>query len=117
MLEPQRDVPRSLLRAGVIGVLAYAIPILLILLALPKDQLSNVGGFLDAYQAVASVSPSPLATALGWLIALALILTLASAGDTWLMGADRTYAGTALDGAAPLILGRFSARFGNAAGK
>ncbi|WP_069804167.1 APC family permease [Thermogemmatispora onikobensis] len=112
MFEPQRDVPRSLLRAGLIGVLAYAIPILVILLALPKDQLSNVGGFLDAYQAVASILPAPVATALGWLIALALILTLASAGGTWLMGADRTYAVTALDGAAPLILGRFSARFG-----
>ncbi len=110
--EPQRDVPRSLLRAGIIGVLAYAIPILVILLALPKDQLSNVSGFLSAYQLVVSVLPAPLATGLGWIIALAVILTLASAGGTWLMGADRTYAVTALDGAAPAALGRFSARYG-----
>ena len=112
MYNPQRDVPRSLLRSGGIAVVAYVIPVLVILLALPKDQLSNAGAFLSAFKVVAGVLPGPLATGLGWLIALAVIVALASSGGTWLMGADRTYAVTALDGAAPAALGRFSDRYG-----
>jgi amino acid transporter len=49
---------------------------------------------------------------LGWLVALAFALALASSGGTWIMGADRTYAISALDRTAPLIFGRFSGRYG-----
>ncbi len=112
MHNAQRDVPRSLLRAGAIAVVAYVVPIVVILFALSEKQLSNAAGFLSAFQVVAGVLPAPLATGLGWLIALAVIVALASSGGTWLMGADRTYAVTALDGAAPAALGRFSARYG-----
>ena len=112
MYDPQRDVPRSLFRSGLVAVIAYVIPVLVILLALPKSQLSNAAGFLSAFQVVANILPAPVATGLGWLIALAVIIALASSGGTWLMGADRTYAVTALDGAAPAALGRFSERYG-----
>ncbi len=54
----------------------------------------------------------PLATPVGWLVALAFAVALASSGGTWIMGADRTYAISALDRTAPLIFGRFSARYG-----
>lgn len=112
MYDPRRDVPRSLLRSGGIAVLAYVIPVVVILLALSKTQLSNAAGFLSAFQVVAGVLPAPVATGVGWLIALAVVVALASSGGTWLMGADRTYAVTALDGAAPAVLGRFSERYG-----
>jgi glutamate:GABA antiporter len=112
MYNPQRDVPRSLLRSGIITVLAYVIPIIVILLTLSKDQLSNASGFLSAFQVVVGILPGPLAIGLGALIGLAIIIALASSGGTWLMGADRTYAVTALDGAAPVALGRFSDRYG-----
>ena len=49
---------------------------------------------------------------LGYLMAIAFILALLTSGTTWIMGADRAQAVAALDGAAPRILGRFSARFG-----
>ena len=65
MQNPQRDVPRSLIRAGIIAVIAYAIPITVILFALTKSQLSNAGGFLKAFQVVAGVLPGPIATGLG----------------------------------------------------
>ena len=42
MENPQRDVPRSLIRAGLTAAIAYIAFIVVILLALPKDQLSNV---------------------------------------------------------------------------
>jgi glutamate:GABA antiporter len=111
MHNPQRDVPRSIIRSGVIAVIAYAAFLLFIILALPKSQLTNVGGFLAAFQAVASVL-GPLATPVGWIIALAFVLSLASSGGTWIIGADRTYAMSALDRTAPRLLGRFSGRYG-----
>ena len=111
MENPQRDVPRSIIRAGITAVFAYAAFLITILLVLPKDQLSNVGSFLAAFKSVASVL-GPLATPLGWLVALAFAIALASSGGTWIMGADRTYAISALDRTAPLIFGRFSGRYG-----
>src|SRR5581483_4843819 len=112
MQNPQRDVPRSLIRAGIIAVIAYAIPITVILFALTKSQLSNAGGFLKAFQVVAGVLPGPIATGLGYLIALGVVIALASSGGTWIIGADRTYAIASLDRTAPVALGRFSGRYG-----
>ncbi len=54
----------------------------------------------------------PAATPLGWIVALAFAIALASSGGTWIMGADRTYAISALDRTAPLIFGRFSGKYG-----
>lgn len=112
MHDPQRDVPRSLIRAGSIAVVAYAIPIAVILFTLPVSQISNAGGFLKAYQVVSSVLPSGLGTFLGWIVALGIIIALASSGGTWIIGADRTYAIASLDRTAPSFLGRFSGKYG-----
>lgn len=111
MENPQRDVPRSIIRAGIVAVVAYAAFLITILLVLPKSQLTNVGGFLSAFKSVSTVL-GPLATPLGWFVALAFAVALASSGGTWIMGADRTYAISALDRTAPLIFGRFSAKYG-----
>src|SRR5258708_6695909 len=112
MHNPQRDVPRSIIRSGIVTVIAYAGFLVFILLALPKSQLTNVGSFLSAYQSVGSVLPPAIATVLGWLVGLAFVLSLASSGGTWIIGADRTYAISALDRTAPKLLGRFSGRYG-----
>jgi amino acid transporter len=112
MHDPQRDVPRSLMRAGAIAVITYAAFLIVILLALPKGQLTGVGSFLNAYQAVDGVLPATVAKVLGWLVALGLVVAYASSGGTWLMGADRTYAVSALDRTAPRIFGRFSRKYG-----
>jgi glutamate:GABA antiporter len=93
-------------------VLGDAIPIGVILFTLSKSQISNASGFVLAYQTVANVLPSQLATILGWILALAIVLALASSGGTWIIGADRTYAIASLDRTAPVLLGRFSGRFG-----
>jgi len=39
-------------------------------------------------------------------------VALASSGGTWIIGADRTFAISALDRTAPRLLGRFSGRYG-----
>src|SRR5207245_154824 len=112
MVNPQRDVPRSLIRAGIIAVIAYTIPITVIIFTLTKGQLSNAGGFIKAYQVVNNILPSGIATVIGWLVAIAIVLGLGSSASSWIIGADRTYAIAALDRTAPSFLGRFSGKFG-----
>src|SRR5258708_16409067 len=111
MHNPQRDVPRSIIRSGAIAVIAYTAFLFFILMALPKSQLSNVGSFLSAFQIVGGVLPAPVALLLAWLFALSFVLSLASSGGTWIICADRTYAMSALDRTSPKLLGRFSGRY------
>jgi len=112
MKHAQRDVPRSIVRAGIVAVIGYAIPITVILFTLPKDKITNAGGFVAAFQEVATTLPGGLATFLGWIVALAIVVAVASSGGTWIIGADRTYAIAALDRNAPSLLGRFSGKYG-----
>ena len=48
MDNPQRDVPVAIVRSGITGVLLYAIPIFAILIVLPAEKVTGIGGFLDA---------------------------------------------------------------------
>jgi amino acid transporter len=123
MKDPQRDVPFAVMRSALGTVLLYGLPILAILLLLPAGQITGLGGFLDAIKSVFTVYGGHVTAGgtavltgagkvLGWVMAIAFILALLSSGTTWIMGADRAQAMAALDGAAPRILGRFSARFG-----
>jgi amino acid transporter len=123
MTNPQRDVPLGVARSAVGTVLLYGLPILAILLLLPKGQVTGLTGFLAAIKSVFTVygghiaaNGTPVLTGagqvLGYVIAIAFVLALLTSGTTWIMGADRAQAMAALDGAAPRFMGRFSARFG-----
>ena len=105
MHNPQRDVPKMILRSGIVGALLYGLVILGIVLVIPKTGLSNVSGFTDAYSDVAGVFHSH---ALDAVFAVLVIVTLVGSGSVWLEGADRTQAIAALDGAAPAWRGRFT---------
>jgi glutamate:GABA antiporter len=111
MVNPQRDVPTSIIRSGIIATIAYIVPIAAVLFTLSASQLTNVGSFLTAYRTVDTVL-GPLATPLGWIVAIAFVFGLASSGGSWVIGADRTYAIASLDRTAPAIFGRFSGRYG-----
>jgi amino acid transporter len=123
MLDPRRDVPRAIAWSGLGAILLYGAPILAILLVLPREQVTGVGGFLDAAKEVftvygGSVAADGTATltgagkVLGAFTAVAFIWALLSSGATWLIGADRALAIAGLDGAAPRALGHFSPRSG-----
>jgi len=127
MTNPQRDVPKSLLTSGIATMLAYGIPILAIVIVLPVSLLSGLGGFLDAIKTVFTVygghvasDGTPTLTGAGLILgrigAVVFIFALASAGATWIMGADRAEAVASFDGGGPAILGRFSKRFGTPVG-
>jgi amino acid transporter len=122
MKNPQRDVPFTVLRSAFLSVLLYGIPILAILTVLPTDQITGLGGFIDAMKSVFTVYGGEVTEdgavltgagqILGDLMAAGFILALLSSGTTWLMGSDRTQAVAGYDGAGPRALGYFSTRFG-----
>jgi glutamate:GABA antiporter len=123
MKNAKQDVPYTVKRATVVSILAYGLPILSILLVLPRDQISSLGGFIDAIKTVftvygGSVAADGTATltgagqVLGNLAAVGFIWALLSSGTTWIMGADRAQAVACYDGAGPRILGVFSQRWG-----
>jgi amino acid transporter len=127
MSNPQRDVPFAVFSSGIATMLAYGIPILSILIVLPASAVSGLTGFLDAIKAVFTVygghvSANGTATLsgtgliLGRVGAVLFIFALASAGATWIMGADRAEAVASADGGGPRFLGRFSSRFGTPIG-
>jgi amino acid transporter len=112
MDNPQRDVPRAIYASGLISFAGYAIPILGVVLILSSSQLSNVSGFVSAYQFGSSAVFGGAAPFFNHVAAIAFVFVLLSSGTTWLMGADRLMAIGALAGSGPKQLGYFSARFG-----
>src|SRR5437879_7440476 len=112
MENPQKDIPLAVYISGVISFLAYAIPIAGVVLILSTDQLSNVAGFVAAYQYASSSVLGGAAPFFNHLAGLAMVFVLLSSGTTWLMGSDRLMAIGAMAGSGPKQLGYFSSRFG-----
>ena len=112
MENPQRDIPRAVYASGIIVFVGYAIPIVGVILILSTDQLSNVAGFVSAYQFASSSVFGDSAPFFNHAAAIAMVFVLLSSGTTWLMGSDRLMAIGALAGSGPKQLGYFSARFG-----
>jgi amino acid transporter len=112
MKNAQRDVPVMIIRSGIIAALVTGSMILGVLLVMPSSELTNVGGFADAYFRVAQVLTGGVNTELKYVIGVLIVLTVISAGGVWLQGAVRVQAVAGLDGAGPLWLGKFSKRTG-----
>jgi glutamate:GABA antiporter len=112
MDNPQKDIPRAVYVSGLISFLGYAIPIAGVILILSSSQLSNVSGFVAAYQIASSSILGGSAPFFNHIAALAVVFVLLSSGTTWLMGSDRLMAIGALAGSGPQRLGYFSTRFG-----
>jgi amino acid transporter len=123
MKNPQRDVPWAIGGSAIAAILLYGIPILGILIVLPTDQVTGLGGFIDAIKAVftvyggsiaedGSVTLTGLGAVLGDAAAIMFILAVLSSGVAWIMGSDRALAVSCFDGAGPRYFGRISAKYG-----
>ncbi len=122
MKDPRRDIPYGLFRAAIAAVLLYGLPILGILVVLPTQDVSNLGGFLDAIKAVFTIYGGStgadgvvltgFGAFLGGIGGLLFIICVLSSGVTWIMGSDRSLAVSGYDGAAPRSLGVISAKYG-----
>lgn len=98
MNDPARDVPRAIGTGAVLTALAYLLPIFAILAVIPADQVSGIGGFLDAVKEVYSVYGGA-ADALLVVTAVAFVYVLANQGSSWMIVTDRMQAMAAADGA------------------
>jgi amino acid transporter len=107
LVNAKRDVPKAIAGAGIITTLIYAAVIIGILLVIPQSGLTKVGSFADAYSSVTSVLGGA-AQDVGYVFAIVIILTILLGGAAWLAAANRVQAVTALNGGAPLWLGKFS---------
>src|SRR3954471_14803586 len=111
MENPQRDVPLSVVRSAVVGIALYAIPVFGIILVLPPEAVTGIGGFLDAVSTVFGVYGSAKGFLLD-LMTICFIGTLLTSGAVWMIGSDRILAVAAYDGAFPGFFGIFNRTFG-----
>ncbi|WP_377322459.1 APC family permease [Pimelobacter simplex] len=107
MENPARDVPVSIFRSCATAAICYLIPIFAILLVVPSEDITGIGGLLDAVGTVYSVYGGA-ADALLKITAIAFVYILMSQGAAWMIISDRMQAMTAADGA---FFGGFFGRF------
>ena len=112
MENPQKDVPISILRSGITGVLMYAVPIFCILLVLPAKAVTGIGGFIDAVTLVFHGVYGGAAHALLILMTLGFVRALITSGAVWMIGSDRIQAVAAYDGAFFPFFGIFNKKLG-----
>jgi glutamate:GABA antiporter len=112
MENPQRDVPLSILRSGITGVLMYVIPIFCILLVLPASKVTSIGGFIDAVTLTFHGVYGGAAHALLVLMTLCFVIALITSGAVWMIGSDRIQAVAAYDGAFFPFFGVFNRKLG-----
>ncbi|HLX18722.1 MAG TPA: APC family permease [Gaiellaceae bacterium] len=112
MENPQKDVPLSILRSGVTGVLMYCIPIFSILVVLPANKVTSIGGFIDAITITFNGVYGGAAHALLVIMTLGFIFALVTSGAVWMIGSDRIQAVAAYDGAFFPFFGVFNRKLG-----
>jgi glutamate:GABA antiporter len=112
MENPQKDVPLSVLRSGITGVLMYVIPIFCILLVLPASKVTSIGGFIDAVTLTFRGVYGGAAHTLLILMTLCFIAALITSGAVWMIGSDRIQAVASYDGSWFRFFGVFNRRLG-----
>lgn len=98
MKDPKKDIPAAIARSGFISALCYLLPVLAMLLVLPTETITGIGGMLDAVKTVFSIY-GPAAEPMVVIAALLFVIILASQGAAWMIMSDRMQALTAADGA------------------
>ena len=112
MEDPQRDVPVSILRSGITGLLMYMIPIFCILLVLPASKVTGIGGFIDAVTLTFHGVYGGAAHALLIVMTLGFVGALITSGAVWMIGSDRIQAVASYDGAFIPFFGVFNRKLG-----
>ena len=112
MYDPQKDTAPSIRVGAIVSALAYILPVLAILLVVPKKDVGGLAGFMSAVETVFSVYGGASKFLLG-IAAILFIVGLLGLGSSWMMSTDRVQAIAAADGAFMNgWFGEFSERFG-----
>ena len=111
MKDPQKDVPSSIMRSGALAAFCYLVPIFLVLLVLPADAITGIGGFLDAVKESYTIYGGAADVLFG-ITAILFIFTLMNSGASWMMCGDRVLAVAAADGTFFPYFGAFHQKLG-----
>jgi len=112
MHNPQKDTAPSIRIGSIVSALAYVLPVLAILLVVPRKDVGGLSGFMSAVETVFSVYGGASKFLLG-VASLLFIFGLLGLGASWMMATDRVQAIAAADGAFMNgWFGEFSERFG-----
>ena len=104
MKNPGRDIPRAIISAGLLIALFYILGTAGMLMALPLENLSLVGGIIDTLRIL--LGESGLGSVLVTILGIGALFTLLANMVTWTMGANRTAAEAANAGELPAIFGK-----------
>jgi amino acid transporter len=104
MKNPARDIPRSIITAGLLIAFLYLFATVGMLLALPLDELGLVSGIVDTLKAV--LGTSTVARVIVTVLGIGALYTFFANMVTWTMGANRTAAQAAEEGTLPDVFGR-----------
>ncbi|TJY66241.1 APC family permease [Arthrobacter sp. CAU 1506] len=107
MTNPAKDVPISIARSSLIAAASYLLPILAILLVVPLDDITGIGGLFGAVATVYTVF-GPAAEIMLTISAVIFCFVLVSQGAAWMIISDRMQAMAAADGS---FFGGFFGRF------
>jgi glutamate:GABA antiporter len=98
MKNPARDVPVSIMRSCATAAGCYLLPIFSILLVVPSDKITGIGGFFDATATVFGVYGAAAGPMLH-VMSVLLVFILLTQGAAWMIISDRMQAIAAADGA------------------
>ena len=103
MIDPARDVPRSIFISGFIIIVLYMAATVAILAAIPADEIDLVEGLVDTLKLFfgGGDNGNIWVTILG----MAALYTFFSNGTTWALGCNRAVAEAAQEGELPNLLG------------
>ncbi|NQD41082.1 APC family permease [Glutamicibacter halophytocola] len=107
MKNPAKDVPISIARTSLLAAGSYLLPVLAILLVVPLDQITGIGGLFGAVEEVFSIfgAGAPVMLAIA---AIVFCFVLVSQGGAWMIISDRMQAMAAADGS---FFGGYFGRF------
>lgn len=104
MTNPGRDIPRSIIIAGVLIAVFYILGTVGILMALPLDQLGLVSGIIDTLRIL--LGETGIGGVFVMVLGIGALYTLLANMVTWTIGANRTAAEAAKESELPAIFGR-----------
>jgi amino acid transporter len=114
MRDPKRDVPRSILTAGLLIGVMYLVSVVGVLLLRPLSTISSTTGLYDALKT--GLGSAGLGHAVAFVLGLGALYCFFALLIPWTIGANRAAAEAAQRGDLPAVFGRMNPRFGTPVG-
>ena len=114
MIDPAKDVPRSIFISGFIIIVLYLAATMAVLAALPAEDIDLVEGLIDTLRMFFGDSANGELFVM--ILGVAALYTFFSNGVTWALGCNRAAAEAAQEGELPNLLGWESKRLGTPLG-